>query len=130
MILTIIFLIGIASISIEIADSTLSNLIKKLFFIDRERTLLVATSKPQSFFKVLPKWVQFTVAIPILIFLINIFFQLVRVLIKLLNCAFCISFHLGWMFTFFYLQEPLLLAFIFGGITIVITRIIDKFLTW
>ena len=74
MVMTIFLLIGLAALAIEVSDSDLAFIIKRFFFIDRERTFLIALSIPKSFFKLLPAWVQYTVVVPIVVIIISIFF--------------------------------------------------------
>ena len=128
--MTIIFLIGLAALAIEVADSDLATTLKTLLFIDRERSFLVAASKPKSFFKVLPTWIQYTVIVPIIVFIFNILFYIIRMVVRLINCPFCISMWFGTVFSYAYLGHNIIESICLGGITILITKIIDRYITF
>ena len=127
MILTILFLIGLAAIAIEVADSELSNSIKKLLFIDRERSFLIALGSPKNYFSFLPQWIKYTIIIPIIIWISSFLFKLVRGGVKLIACPICLSMWMGAIFSYTYLNYPLIPSILLGGLTMAITIVLDKF---
>lgn len=125
MLILIIYIIGLAGLAIQMADSELANTIKKLLRIDYERNILIALATPTQYYKVLPNWVGYTIIITILIYILSLIAYLIRMVIRLLNCPVCISFWLG--FFFFSTNYSTIEAIVMGGATTVMTMIIDKY---
>lgn len=118
-------LIGLAMFSIEAADSQLSEKIRKFTGLHSSNKVVNTFSNKWFWFKVLGNF--FYLLIPIW-GIIYIFFNILRFLIELWECPFCLSFWIGTAFSFFYYDYSLLLSFVFGGVTVFITRLIDKYL--
>ena len=126
MILHLLFLLGLASLSIEAADSTLSTTIKRWLYIDRERSWVRALSQFNFYKRALPSWLLAVLGIPI--FVIIIITNILRLFIGLIACPYCISAWAGFLFSFLIQNYDPITSIIFGGITIILTRIIDRFL--
>lgn len=126
MIMTVLLLIGLCGLGLMVADSEASNLIKRLFYVDRERSLLIAASKPNSYFKMLPNFFKYTLIIPLIIFLLAILFMIIRWFVRLIQCPFCLSWWFGALFSLFYLQLPIIESILMGGVCYVLTNIIDS----
>lgn len=122
----ILILIGLASLSIEIVDSTLSNKIKKFFCLTPNNTIVDVLSSFKVYRGITGKW--FIVLLPLWLPVI-LFFNFHKLLIELLDCPFCVSFHLGWTFFYFYLNTDVFISILAGSLAVLITKIIDKYVT-
>ena len=101
LLITFFYLLAVAGLSFEIAEGHLPNTVKKLLGLDKERKWMVTYSKIKNYWRVLPWWMWIIPIVPIVIFLIIIFLFLIRQLIYLINCTFCLSYHGSWMILLF-----------------------------
>ena len=129
-IIEFMYLAGLSVLAIEISDSELSNSIKTLLCIDRERSILVAASKYSSYKRILPNWINYTLIIPLIIVCLMGLSSLTRMIVRLLQCPFCISFWLSFTYSLLYLNNDVLSSVFISGIGILITRLVDRFLIW
>lgn len=44
----------------------------------------------------------------------------------LLDCPFCISFHLGWIVTYFYFHQDIITALLYGTIAVLFVELYQK----
>ena len=126
MAITILFLIGLGAWCLAIADSELSNAIKRLLGVDRERSLLIGLSKPKKYFSMFPEWTKYTIVLPLIFLMLSAIAFTIRWIIRLLQCPYCIATYVGFFFGYFYLQQPIFESFLYAGILIAITKILDK----
>ena len=128
LLLIVFILVGLAMLAIEVVDSELSLAIKNFFNFTPENRTVRAARKLGFYKRVFGGWFYvlfLPIVIPALIFYNAIFF-----LIKLFDCPFCLSFHFGWITAYYYLGTDVFMSIIMGAVTLLITKIIDKFVTF
>ena len=121
----LLILIACAVLAIEIAyESSLSLSVKKFLRVDVLPLTIEATTKVGFFNKLFGdswKYILFPITI-VLVLLSGIYKQVVQ----LLNCPYCLSFHLGWISTYFYLGVSPMESIIYGLLVIPIVHLLEK----
>ena len=123
--MTLLVLIAAAILAIEISyESSLALSIKKFMRMDVTPQIIEATTKVGFFNKLFGdswKYILFPITI-VLVLLSGIY----KKMVMLLNCPYCLSFHIGWISTYFYLGVSPMESIIYGLLTIGITHVIEK----
>lgn len=123
----VIGLIAMVVLARQIAfDSTLAYDVKKLTSLDKPKSWIKASSKWGFFNKLLPKplLIAFSPIIIIIIILSNVWIQV----INLFNCHYCLSMHLGFWYTYLFMDQNIIGAITWGLITVALTEIYEKFI--
>ena len=125
LIIFIILLFGLSMLAIESVESELAIRIKTFFKLTPDNATVCAMSK-WGFYKRVLGWGIYPL-FPIVILML-LFFKLISFLTKLIDCPYCLSFWYGSLFAFLYLGTDVFISIIIGGLTVLITHIIDKFI--
>lgn len=125
MIIYIVILIATAVLATEIAyNSELAYMVKKLIWLDEERSALKAMSR-FSFYTKLLGTVSY-ILLP-LIFVNIILVNIYKLLIKMANCPYCLSFHIGWVMVLMVTTVTIPEVFIFGLLGIATTHFYERY---
>lgn len=116
-----IYIIACSVLAIEIAYmSTLALDIKKVLKIEKVPEIVNILSNIVFWNRLLSKY----------LFPINltfaIFFTIYKKIIEMINCPYCLSFHLGWLSQFLLNNNDIKISLVYGLITIFFTHIIEK----
>ena len=123
LILLIIFTLLSGVLSVQIAyQSTLSLRVKQLLFLEQPYSKkLFALSKFNTWWSFSSRW--FIILSPVIIIII-LLFKLHHFISDLLDCPYCISFHLMWMLLFFFVGMNIIPSLVFGSLGILGVHII------
>lgn len=121
-----LYLIGISSLSISLVDSQLINDIKNKLGFKSNNSKLKAISSIMFYWRLIPYYLFF----PFLIIIIPMIIigNVLLFFTKLSECPYCISFHLGWLMNYFYLNNDIIHSIIMGAVCVILTKYIDKWL--
>lgn len=121
---TIIYLLAIAVLSIEITyHSTLADDIKKVLYLDILSQPLILKLSKQDF------WLQLSSYNPFLyplVLLVSLYFKGHYFILKMINCPYCLGFHLSWVFIYFNLNQNLLLSLAIGLTNLITISILNR----
>lgn len=113
-IIVYVFAAGIAGY--ELVYSSLAAFFKKIFFLDREYTVLKGLASPKLIFKAFG--LLAIVLMPVVaLCLIH------RFIYSLLQCPFCTAFHLCWLICYYHLNLSMPLSFACGFIAMFFTSL-------
>jgi hypothetical protein len=120
--ITILLIISMAVLAIEIAyESSLSQDVKKSLRLDETPQIIEVMSKLAFWNRALSKY----------LFPLNLTFSILasiyKKFIELLNCPYCLSFHLTLWVSYLYLNGDVFSSILYGLITIPITHLIEKY---
>lgn len=122
----ILITLSLATLAIQVVISSLSEKVKKSLYIDRPYRLNPLTN--------IYFWFSFTglnwgILLSPVIFLLVTMFKIHKFFSEMLDCPYCVGFHLGWIVYYFYLGMPLLTALLYAPIVILATVIVDKIMS-
>ena len=122
----LIIIIGICGLSFEIAESRLSDKIKKLLFLDKYYSIINILSKLEFYKKLLPMWTWLTLIVPIIVLISLVIFNSWKLMQELVNCPFCVTAQLSFWLFLMYFNYSLVYSLVFAGIATIITRLLAK----
>jgi len=126
MIELLIIIIASAVLSTEIAyNSDLAYQLKKFLLLDEKRPTVNALSK-WSFYLKLMGTIAYILS-PLIIVTI-VLLRLYVLFIKLLNCPYCISFHITWLNVLYFTDISFPNVFLYGLVGIATTHIYERYM--
>lgn len=123
LIINIIILLAVAEFAIQIQISTLATRIKKYMLMNVGiQSKLKVLSNLQFWFSLF-KTYSF-ILYPFILLLV-LFFNILYLFNEMVNCPYCIGFHLAWAVNYFYLGDSLPESFILAPIALIWVKLLD-----